>query len=599
VRPKLSVITPTYNQAQFIEKTIESVLEQGYENLEYVIVDGGSTDGTVEVIRRYEKHLAWWVSEPDEGQTHAINKGIERTSGEIVAYINSDDYYLPGAFDRAMELFEGSSATYVAGAVLDLDTHGHLTEIAVWRPEPPQRYERFPKGRQWWLVAPFYLPQSSVFWRRGAFERNGLFSRDLHYVFDGEFMCRLALAGEELVLIAGEALSVRGVHEEQKSSEPPKFRREIDLFPERLGHHLTGWERLKLRAVLAISKTRVYKTQDEIHQVGVRRWLMVFVIGPLMRFGGDLLERVPARVRPRIRTRDRQARGDAGGTNGAPEAGSMSTADAVKRLRADPQHVELIRDSYLGEDTREAAERFERSAEFAEVMRLVGERVAGGAVLDIGAGTGIASFAFARAGASLTYALEPDPSPVVGREAIARLDVEGIDVLDAIGEGIPLADESVDVAYSRQVLHHVGDLEALAREVRRVLRPGGLYLACREHVIEHEEDRAEFLANHQVHQLAGGENAQLADTYLDALRAGGLSVERSWQPMDSVINAFPLVRSQEELVELRVRLLGPRLGRMAPALVRRLPVVRRRVERQLRQYSGPGSMWSFLAVRPD
>jgi glycosyltransferase involved in cell wall biosynthesis len=309
MRPKLSVITPTYNQAQFIEKTIESVLEQGYKNLEYVIVDGGSTDGTVDLIRRYEDHLTWWVSERDQGQTEAINKGINGTSGEIVAYINSDDYFLPGAFDRAIEVLEGTGADYIGGAVLDLDTAGHLTEMGVWRPEPPERYEEhFPRGRQWWLLAPFYLPQSSVFWRRGVFERNGLFSTDLNYVFDGEFMCRLALAGEKLVLLPGEALSVRGVHEEQKSSDPPKFKREIDTFPTRLGDRLTSWERLKLRVVLMLRRLHVYRYVEETGRGWGTRWLMDHVAGPLLRFGGDLLERVPERIRPPIRTRDRHRR---------------------------------------------------------------------------------------------------------------------------------------------------------------------------------------------------------------------------------------------------------------------------------------------------
>ncbi len=113
--PKLSVITPSFNQGEYLERTITSVLDQGYPNLEYVIVDGGSDDGSVEIIRRYEDRIDWWVSEPDEGQTDAINKGIRGTSGEIVAYINSDDYFLPGAFDRALEVFEEQpDAKYVA-----------------------------------------------------------------------------------------------------------------------------------------------------------------------------------------------------------------------------------------------------------------------------------------------------------------------------------------------------------------------------------------------------------------------------------------------------------------------------------------------------
>ena len=106
MRPRLTIITPSFNQGGFIERTIRSVLDQGYENLEYLIADGGSTDESVDVIRRYEDRIAWWVSEPDAGQTDAINKALARASGDVVAYINSDDYYLPGAFEAAMRAFE-------------------------------------------------------------------------------------------------------------------------------------------------------------------------------------------------------------------------------------------------------------------------------------------------------------------------------------------------------------------------------------------------------------------------------------------------------------------------------------------------------------
>lgn len=280
------------------------------------------------------------------------------------------------------------------------------------------------------------------------------------------------------------------------------------------------------------------------------------------------------------------------------EEDRISTAQAIEQLRANPQHADLIRDSYLGEDTRQAAEDFERSGEFDQVKRILHGRLQGADVLDLGAGTGIASYALSRAGAGRIYALEPDPSPVVGRAAIERLRISGVEILDGVGEGIPLPGESIDIVYTRQVLHHVPDLTALAREVRRVLCPGGLYLACREHVTKSEAELEAFLANHQVHQLAGGEGAYPVDVYREALEAGGLRVRQVWGPLDSVINAFPLVQTQEELVEFRKHIIGPCLGRISPRVTIRLPIVGSHVMSRIEPYAPPGSMWSFLAERP-
>jgi glycosyltransferase involved in cell wall biosynthesis len=234
---RISVITPSYNQGEFIERTIRSVLDQAWPDLEYILVDGGSTDDSVEVIRRYEDRISWWVSEPDEGQTQALNKGLARATGDVVAYLNSDDYYLPGAFEKATVGLERSGASWVVGASRFVDAEGRITEV--WRPSLPSG------PRRSWIFDPWGVPQPSSFWRRELFDRLGPFREDMHYCFDTEHALRLAFAGE-MPAILDEELAVRVVHPAAKSAEPRQFIRESRRLASLYAPELEAGERAKL-----------------------------------------------------------------------------------------------------------------------------------------------------------------------------------------------------------------------------------------------------------------------------------------------------------------------------------------------------------------
>jgi glycosyltransferase involved in cell wall biosynthesis len=216
--PLISVVTPTLNQASTLERTIRSVLEQGTA-VEYIVVDGGSTDGTVEILQRYADSLAWWVSEPDEGQSHAINKGLRRATGDIVAYINSDDYYTHDALARVAETFaKKPSAEWVVGACRYLHPDGSLDTI--WVPALPAG------PRALWVRDYWYVPQASSFWRRSCVARAGGLREDLHFAMDMEFGLRLAVSGV-LPLIIQDELAVRCHTEDAKSADTSRWLPEL------------------------------------------------------------------------------------------------------------------------------------------------------------------------------------------------------------------------------------------------------------------------------------------------------------------------------------------------------------------------------------
>jgi ubiquinone/menaquinone biosynthesis C-methylase UbiE len=274
----------------------------------------------------------------------------------------------------------------------------------------------------------------------------------------------------------------------------------------------------------------------------------------------------------------------------------MTTAEAVSCLRSDSRYADLIRDSYLDQDVLAAAQRFYESAEFREVCELLRGQVRDAKILDLGAGTGIASYAFARAGAHV-YSLEPDDSDI-GRGAISQI-VNGmpVELLDAFGESIPLPDQSLDIIYGRQVLHHTRDLHKVMQECARVLKPAGTVLICREHVVDDQQQLNRFLHDHPVHQLAGGEHAYSLDAYQQAITGAGLRLTNVLGPWDSIINAFPKARSNKELDRLPEQVLTERFSNLA-ALLRFIPGIRYLTWRRIRADRQPGRLYSFVAIKP-
>ena len=219
---KVTIVTPSFNQAHYLEQTIRSVLEQGYPRLEYFVMDGASTDGSLEIIRQYASQLTGWVSEEDRGQADAINKGLQRADGEIVAWLNSDDYYLPGALACAVETFrQHPEAGLVYGNVLSVDAQSQPFNLQTFQP--------FGLAD---LMAFRIISQPGVFMRRAVLEQAGLLDVSYHMLLDHHLWLRMARLAP--MVYVPKTLAAARYHTEAKNlARTPEFGQEA--------HRIAAW----------------------------------------------------------------------------------------------------------------------------------------------------------------------------------------------------------------------------------------------------------------------------------------------------------------------------------------------------------------------
>lgn len=202
--PKISIVSPSYNQGGFIEEAILSVLNQGYDNFEHIIIDGGSTDNTVEILKKYP-HLIW-VSERDKGQSDAINKGFDRATGDIIGWLNTDDYYLPNAFNSIIAQFQLNNAyDAVYGDVDFVDKEKRLIKVGL---------SRIPV--KWYILFHCYIHSASFFFKREILDSGVRIDPDLHITMDKDFFANIFYKGYRLKYL-NKTLTAFRWHEDNKS----------------------------------------------------------------------------------------------------------------------------------------------------------------------------------------------------------------------------------------------------------------------------------------------------------------------------------------------------------------------------------------------
>jgi glycosyltransferase involved in cell wall biosynthesis len=245
---RLTVVTPSFNQGRFIERTLQSVLDQGYPCLEYIVCDGASTDETSQVLARYADRVRI-IREPDRGQASAVNKGIRLTSGEIIGWLNSDDVYRPGALQTVADFFERNpSVDVVYGDADYIDADDAIIGRYYTEPWNPRRLVRRP-----------FLCQPAVFFRRCLVDRFGGLDEQLHYTLDYEYWLRLAAGGATFAYLP-TALAASRLHAETKTlSQGLKLHDELNVMLKRYVARVPdAWLLAQTHAILRAESGRRY-----------------------------------------------------------------------------------------------------------------------------------------------------------------------------------------------------------------------------------------------------------------------------------------------------------------------------------------------------
>ena len=279
--PRISVVTPSYNQAPYIRDTIESILDQQYPNMEYFVIDGGSSDGTQDIIREYQDRIDWWVSEKDKGQSDAINKGFRRSSGELLCWVNSDDVLFPGCLDTISGLYlqKGKPDILHANCAL-IDENGFI--IRLYR---LPRETRFFLNRGVWVT-----PPPAVFFKANLLRKVGYLDTKFQFSMDLDLWLRIIQAGGEIAFspkyLGGfrwhqASKTVKAVMKKKKTEESPETREILDrTFASATADRRLFWRRVwKIYQLFNLSYLRSY---IETSRVKGKHWKQAFNTGPAL-----------------------------------------------------------------------------------------------------------------------------------------------------------------------------------------------------------------------------------------------------------------------------------------------------------------------------